>query len=215
MKIRVKEWNETMNVEPFNFITMKTKKITYLIAAFLLMALVTPSSAQSRKKTTTKTTIKTVTKSPGRVSSKKVVYKTPSKKVVSVRTVPNKTIIKHNGQNYYYSNNKYYTTSRGRYIAIAPKIGFRVKTLPTNYREIQFNNRIYFYVEGTFYQQNNADYEVVEPEIGTLVYELPDGYEKVTIDGLNYYEFANILYEKVQVDGARAYEVVGVIDMEY
>ena len=56
--------------------------------------------------------------------------------------------------------------------------------------------------------------EVVEPEIGTVVYELPDGYEKVTIDGLTYYEYANILYEKIQLDGSRAYEVVGIIDME-
>ena len=38
--------------------------------------------------------------------------------------------------------------------------------------------------------------------------------EKVTIDGLTYYEYANILYEKIQLDGSRAYEVVGIIDME-
>jgi hypothetical protein len=194
---------------------MKTNTKTYVVLALFLVAFVLPSTAQTRKRTTTKTTVsRKVTKTPGRVSSKKVVYKTPTKKVVSVRTVPNRTVVKHNGQDYYYSNNRYYTASRGRYIAIAPKVGFRIRTLPSNSVRVNFNNHIYFNVAGTFYQQANSQYEVVEPEIGTLVYELPDGYEKVTIDGLTYYEYSNILYEKVQVDGSRAYEVVGIIDME-
>ena len=194
---------------------MKTNTKTYAILGLLLIAFALPSNAQTRKRTTTKTTTtRTVTKTPGRVSSKKVVYRTPTKKVVSVRSVPNKTVVRHNGQNYYYANNKYYTASRGRYIAIAPKVGFRINTLPANSVRVRFNNRLYFNVGGTFYIEANSGYEVVEPEIGTVVYELPDGYEKVTIDGLTYYEYANILYEKIQLNGSRAYEVVGIIDME-
>ncbi|WP_299317176.1 DUF6515 family protein [uncultured Maribacter sp.] len=191
---------------------MKTNTKTYVILGLFLIAFALPSTAQTRKKTATKTT--TVTKTPGRVSSKKVQYKTPKKKVVAVRTVPNKTVVKHNGQSYYYSNNKYYTASRGRYIAIAPKIGFRINSLPPNYARVRFNNHLYFNVGGTFYVEANSGYEVVDPEIGTVVSELPDGYEKVTIDGFTYYEYSNILYEKIQVNGSRAYEVVGIIDME-
>ena len=55
---------------------------------------------------------------------------------------------------------------------------------------------------------------VVDPEVGTIVYELPDDYEKVEIDGVTYFEYANVLYKKVQIDGTRAYEVVGLIEME-
>ncbi|WP_435181694.1 DUF6515 family protein [Cellulophaga omnivescoria] len=99
-------------------------------------------------------------------------------------------------------------------IAIAPKVGFRINVLPTNYKRVRFNNRNYYNVQGIFYVQINNQYEVVDPEVGTIVYELPSNYEKVTIDGQTYYEFANVLYEKVQVNGTRAYEVVGIIDMD-
>ncbi|SHK20909.1 hypothetical protein SAMN04488007_2374 [Maribacter aquivivus] len=196
---------------------MKTNTKTYVVLGLFLVAFALPSTAQTRKKTATKTTTTrttTVTKTPGRVSSKRVQYRTPTKKVVSVRTVPNRSIVKHNGQNYYYANNRYYTQSRGRYIAIAPKIGFRIQSLPPNYARVRFNNHLYFNVGGTFYVEANSGYEVVDPEIGTVVSELPDGYEKVTIDGFTYYEYSNILYEKIQVNGSRAYEVVGIIDME-
>ncbi|MUH36155.1 hypothetical protein D9O36_09900 [Zobellia amurskyensis] len=195
---------------------MKANIKTYVLSSVLLVAFVVSTNAQTRKRTTTTTrTTTTIAKSvPNRVSSRRVEYKTPKKKVVSVRSVPNKTVIRHQGQSYYYSNNKFYTSSRGRYIVIAPKIGFRIKTLPSNYSRVRFNNQVYYNVSGTFYTLNNTEYEVVEPEIGTLVYELPDGHEKVTIDGQTYYEYANILYEKVQVQGTRAYEVVGIVEME-
>ncbi|SIQ65064.1 DUF6515 family protein [Maribacter ulvicola] len=196
---------------------MKSNTKTYTVLGLLLVALAIPSTAQTRKRTVTKMTTTrttTVAKTPGRVSSKKVQYRTPTKKIVSVRTVPNSAVIKHNGQNYYYSNNRYYTASRGRYISIAPKVGFRIHRLPQNYVRINFNNHLYFNVDGIFYVASNAGYEVVEPEIGTIVYELPDGYEKVIVDNLTYYEYSNILYEKVQVDGSRAYVVVGIVDME-
>jgi hypothetical protein len=193
---------------------MKTK--TYAALALLLIGVIIPSTAQDRKRTTTKTTTtRTVTKTPGKVSSKKVEYRTPTKKVVSVRSIPNRTIVKHNGQDYYYANNRYYTSSRGRYISIAPKVGFRIHTLPPNFVRVQFNNHRYFNVGGTFYIESNSGYEVVDPEIGTVVYELPEGYEKVTIDGLTYFEYSNIIYEKIQIDGSRAYEVVGIIEMDY
>lgn len=148
------------------------------------------------------------------MSSTKVTYKKPTKKVTSVRSLPKKTVVKYKDQNYYYANNRYYTQSRGRYIVIAPKVGFRINVLPSNYRSVRFNNRNYYNADGIFYIQINNQYEVVDPEVGTIVYELPDDYEKVTIDGQTYYEYANILYEKVQIDGIRAYEVVGIIDIE-
>ncbi|MFZ1808879.1 MAG: DUF6515 family protein [Cyclobacteriaceae bacterium] len=184
---------------------MKTLIKVYILPAVLLVAFTCQVAAQKKRN---------IKISSGKVPSTKVIYKTPQKKVVSVRTIPNRTVIKYKNQNYYYANNKYYTQSRGRYIVIAPKVGFRIKVLPVNYKRIRFNTYNYYYAQGIFYVQINNDYEVVDPEVGTVVDELPADYEKVTIDGETYYEYANILYEKVQVNGARAYEVVGIIDME-
>ncbi|MFY0714084.1 hypothetical protein J1D01_10435 [Seonamhaeicola sp. NFXS20] len=194
---------------------MKTLIKTYVLPAFLIFAFTaTSAEAQGRRTSSNTKVVTTKSKILRRVPSSKVTYKKPTRKVVAVRNLPNKTIIKHKGQNYYYSNNRFYTNARGRYIAIPPKIGFRVNVLPQNFKRIRFNNHLYFLANGIFYIQVNNVYEVVEPEVGTIVYELPDDSEKVTIDGLTYYEYANVLYEKVQVDGTRAYEVVGFIEME-
>ena len=198
---------------------MKTHIKTYVLSVAFLLALTTQVLAQkkhvSNTKEITKTTKRTVAiKNNKKISSNKVTYKTPKKKVVSVRNVPNRSVVTHKGQNYYYANNKYYTQSRGHYIVIAPKVGFRIKVLPTNYKRVQFNNHFYFNVNGIFYTQTNNEYEVVDPEVGTVVYELPGDYEKVILNDQTYYEYANVLYEKVQVDGTRAYEVVGIIDMD-
>lgn len=194
---------------------MKTLIKAYILPTVLLVAFAAQTEAQTRrstsnKKVTTTTTKRTVAK---RVPITKVTYKTPKRKVVSVRNVQNKTVVTHRGQNYYYANNKYYTQSRGRYIVIAPKVGFRIKTLPVNYKRVRYNNHNYYNAHGIFYIQINNQYEVVDPEVGTIVYELPDDYEKVVINDETYYEYANILYEKVQIDGTRAYEVVGIIEM--
>lgn len=191
---------------------MKTIKI-YALSSLLMMIFMAHATAQTRSNTNNKKTtiVKTVSR---RVPSTKVQYRTPTRKVVSVRTIPNRTMIKHQGQEYFYDNNKYYTQSRGRYIVIAPKVGFRVRTLPANYKRIRFNNYNYYTTQGVFYIQVNNEYEVVDPEVGTIVYELPSDYEKVTIDGQSYYEYANILYEKIQVNGTRAYQVVSIIDVK-
>lgn len=194
---------------------MKILIKAYVLPAILLIAFTAQVSAQTRRNTKEKTVVTTTTKRTvaKKIPSNKVTYKTPKKKVVSVRTVPNRTVVKYKGQNYYYANNKYYTQSRGRYIVIAPKVGFRIKVLPTNYKRVRFNSHNYYNVHGIFYTQVNNEYEVVDPEVGTIVYELPEDYEKVVINDETFYEYANILYEKVQVDGTRAYEVVGIIEM--
>ncbi len=197
------------------------KRISTIIKAFILpsffmMAISVPLSAQSSRGTTKrKAKSETKAKKVNRnVPTKNVTYTKPKKKVVSRRNVPNRTVINHKGQKYYYDNHKYYTQSRGHYVVIPPKVGFRIKVLPPNYRRVPFRNYNYYNAYGIFYIQINNEYEVVDPEIGTIVYELPDDYEKVIIDGETYYEYANILYEKIQVNGARAYEVVGFIEME-
>ncbi|MBP0902369.1 DUF6515 family protein [Mariniflexile gromovii] len=197
---------------------MKTLIKVYAVSTLFLIAGVSQVSAQSRRSSTTnsnnKTTTVTRTVTTNRIPSSKVTYKTPQRKVVAVRTLPNRTVVKQNGQDYYYANNKYYTQSRGSYIVIAPKVGFRINSLPANYVRVKHNNFNYYNAQGIFYVQVNNAYEVVDPEMGTIVYELPIDYEKVVIDGQTYYEYANILYEKVQVNGTRAYEVVGIIDMQ-
>ncbi|WP_188464060.1 DUF6515 family protein [Bizionia arctica] len=202
---------------------MKAHIKVYLLPVLFLICL--QVSAQTIRNTNVKTTTKSVAKSntqtnkkvqtfSKKVPSSKVTYKTKQKKVASVRNVPNKTKISYQGQNYYYANNRYYTQSRGSYIVIAPKVGFKIKTLPSNYVRVNYNTYNYYNAQGVFYVQTNNVYEVVDPEIGTLVYELPDDSEKVVIDGERYYEYANILYERVKVNDKRAYEVVGIIDME-
>lgn len=200
---------------------MKAFMKNFALPSLFMVVLTTQVSAQNnRSSNTNDRTVKasgTTTKKSivnGRVPSNTVTFKKTQKKIVSVRNVPNKTVVNYNGQKYYYANNKYYTQSSGRYIPIAPKVGFRIQTLPVNYKKVHFNNYNYFNSNGIFYIQINNEYEVVDPAVGTIVYELPADYEKVVIDGSTYYEYANILYEKVQVEGARAYEVVGIIDME-
>ncbi|MBU2938514.1 hypothetical protein KO494_03080 [Lacinutrix sp. C3R15] len=196
---------------------MKTFIKTFILPIVCIVAFSATTTAQTRRTTNAKTVVTTTTKKTtanSRIPRSKVTYKKATRKVVSVRNVPNKTVVKHKGQNYYYANNKFYTQSRGRYIVIAPKVGFRVKALPDHYKRIAYNNGFYFNANGIFYVQINNEYEVVDPEIGTVVYELPEDYEKVSIDNQTYYEYANVLYEKVQVDGVRAYEVVGIIDID-
>lgn len=165
----------------------------------------TQKSKQTDKKAITK-------KVNHRVPSKSVKYKKEKRKVESVRKLPTKTLVKHKGNNYYYSNNKYYTYSSGAYINIVPKTGFRIKILPKGYKTVNHLNRRYFWANGIFYYQVNNEYEVVEPEIGTIIYELSNDYSQVTIDGFSYYEYSNVLYEKIQYNGTRAYEVVGFIE---
>ncbi|GAF03058.1 DUF6515 family protein [Saccharicrinis fermentans] len=191
---------------------MKILLKTYVISSLLLVALTSQVSAQSRRYTKNKKESKVIISK--RIPSTKVKYKKPSRKVVTVRSLPAKTVIKHKGRMYYYANNKYYTRSSDRYIVIAPQVGFRIKVLPSNFKRVHFNSYDYFYANGIFYTQIEAGYEVVEPKVGTIVYELPNDFEKVVINDEIYYEYANILYEKVQVDGTRAYEIVGIIDME-
>ena len=206
-------------LEPKILEIMKAFIRIYSLSVLLALAFVTQASGQSvgnsNSKTNRDTKTTTVRKTVyNKVPSTKVTYKTPMRKVVSVRSVPNKKVIKYKGQDYYYANNKYYTQSSGRYIEIAPKIGFRLNSLPSGYKRVNYNNYNYYNAQGVFYVQINNEYEVVEPELGTIVYELPEDYEKVAIDGMEYYEYASILYEKVQINGTRAYEVVGFIDME-
>lgn len=197
---------------------MKTlyKTITSIgIVALLVFGVSATANAQSRnysKNTSKRNSLKLNRNS--RISSSRVNYKRPTKKVVAVRNIPNRKVVTHRGVNYYYANNRFYTYSRGRYVNIAPRVGFRISTLPRIHTRIVFNNHVFFNVDGIFYSQVDEGYEVVEPEVGTIVYELPTETEKVEIDGLTYYEYANVLYEKVQVDGTRAYEVVGIIELE-
>ncbi|GLR17568.1 DUF6515 family protein [Portibacter lacus] len=181
-----------------------------LFIALGIFAVSTNANAQNRnaKKAHVVTTKKVV-----KVKRSNVKFKTPKKKVVTVRTLPNKKVIKHQNQNYYFANNRYYSYSGGRYIPYTPKVGFRTKLLPIGYVTVHFNNHPYYVHNGIFFAKYNNEYEVIDPEVGTIVSELPEDAEKVIIDGGTFYEYADILYERIQVDGRRAYEVVGILEM--
>lgn len=193
---------------------MRTLIKAFVLPTLFLVGFNLQVSAQHQQNHNTKG--KSVKKSQPKkvIKSAHVVYKKPTRKVVSVRTLPTRTVIVHRGHNYYYANNNYYTQSRGHYIRIAPMVGFRINILPSNYRKVRYNNHDYYNANGVFYRQIDTEYEVINPEIGTIIYELPNDYEKVDIDGITYYEYANVLYEKIQIDGTRAYEVVGIIETE-
>ena len=188
------------------------KNIIKISSLLVFLFIVSVPEMATAQKTGGSKKVVVINKENRRVSSKQVVYKKPNKKVVAVRTLPNRTVVKFKDVNYYFANNKFYTYSGGRYIAIAPKKGFRIQTLPVGYVKVKHPRRDYFWFNGAFFIQVNNAYEVVEPEVGTIIYELPKDYERVTIEGYTYYEFSNVLYEKIQIDGTRAYEVVGFID---
>lgn len=141
-----------------------------------------------------------------------VKFKSSKKKVVAVKTLPDKKVIHHKGQNVYFANNRYYSYTGGHYVLTTPRVGFRTNILPVGYKIIKHNKRNYFFHGGIFFVQYGTEYEVVNPEIGTIVYELPDGYDRVTIDGATYYEYGEVLYERIQLNGSRAYEVVGFLE---
>jgi hypothetical protein len=190
---------------------MKNLRKIYIATAALVFTIATTQNAiaQNRNKNTKTVTAKRDYK---HVPSKNVNYANSRKKVVAVRSIPNRTVIKHNGSNYYYSGNRYYSYSSGRYIPIAPKIGFRITTLPAGYQRLQYRNTNYFWYNGIFYTGSTNSYQVVQPEIGTVINELPADAERVEIDGYTYYELNNVLYEKTQVNGQRAYEVIGFVE---
>ncbi|TVZ16518.1 DUF6515 family protein [Maribacter sp. MAR_2009_72] len=190
---------------------MKTtlNSIPIILALIMLVSFSEKTYAQNSRRTGKTVIIK---KDNPRIPSSRVVYKKPKKKIVAVRTLPKRTTIVHRGNNYYYSGNRFYTYSGGRYIVIAPKVGFRIQTLPAGFIRINRPSRTYYWANGVFYAPINDQYEVVDPEIGTVIQELPDGYERVEIDGYTYYEFSNVLYEAIQINGTRAYEVVGFVD---
>ncbi|MDO6737262.1 DUF6515 family protein [Wenyingzhuangia sp. 2_MG-2023] len=178
------------------------------ITMMVLMLIGGTSEGFSQKKTK-----KTVVVQNRSISRAKVVYKTPRKKVVTVRSLPKSTIaIKHNGATVHYDQNHFYRMNGGRYMPIVPSIGLHIKALPVGYRVVIFNGRRYYNSNGVFFVKMNNDYEVVNPEIGTITYELPSDAEKVLVDGQTMYEYNNVLYEKIQVDGTRAYEVIGFVE---
>lgn len=192
-------------------------RISSILLAFSFLFVMNNQKAHAQKdyRKSTKKSTKGISKNSTsrRVKSKTVTYKKPTRKVTSVRTLQNKRTIRHNSANYYYANNRFYNYSGGRYTAIIPKVGFRIKQFPTGYKTIRHGNFNYRWLHGMFYLlRNNNEYEIVEPEIGTIIYELPNNYDRVVINGSTYYEFSNVLYEKIQSNGTRAYEVVGFIE---
>ena len=187
----------------------KLKSIPFIVALFLFISIAENTYAQNSKRINRTIIIK---KDNKRVSSSRVNYKKPKRKVATVRTLPQRTVVNHRGNNYYYAGNRFYTYSSGRYIVIAPKVGFRIKTLPTGFITINRPTRNYYWAHGIFYTNINNEFEVVEPEIGTVIYELPYDFERVEIDGYTYYEYSNVLYESIQINGTRAYEVIGFIE---
>jgi hypothetical protein len=183
------------------------------LAVLLITGFTTYGFAQNRntKRTTVTKKVITTTKTKP-ISRSRVVYKTPKRKVVSVRSISKSSVsIKHNGISVFYDNNNFFRLNGGRYLPVVPTTGFQIRTLPNGYKRINHNNRSFFTHNGIYFVKVNNYYEVVTPEIGTIIYELPKDSEKVTIDGAKYYEFNNVLYEKVQINGTRAYEVIGFI----
>ncbi len=184
----------------------------YLKFGFAFILGIACTNSGFAQKRVTKTTKVSVVKSRP-VLRNNVVYATPRKKIVTVRTLPKPyVVIKQNGNNFYYDNSKFYRLNGGRYVPGFPSVGLRINVLPVGFKTVIFNGRKFYTQNGIYFVKYQNDYEVIKPEIGTIVDELPSNTEKVIVDGITLYEYNDVLYEKIQVNGVRAYEVVGNIE---
>ena len=113
-------------------------------------------------------------------------------------------------RNYFYHGGLFYNYIGNTYSVIAPPIGIRIRELPMGYTRIVFGGIPHYYYMGAYYRGDGSEYETVEPTMGMIVPELPqDNVQQVTINGINYYEYDNILYKEVVTNNGVRYKVVG------
>ncbi len=181
------------------------KLFNILAVALLLITTTVSTSAQSSKKKSTPTTKKGIVAQPS-----KVVYKNPAPSVKAVHKLPSTSItINNKGVNFHASNGRYYRHDGGRYIAVAPPRGMRIRTLPIGYSIVRLLDATYYYYQGVYYAQSGKEYVVVNAPEDIIVATLPEETEQITYEGKDYYIYMSDIYAVVITPDGKAFKKVG------
>ena len=160
-----------------------------------------------------------------RIDRKKHYYRPPGAKPIYhyqrpgyvVRRLPRLAItLSLGGILFYYADGLYYRHHDGTYIVTAPPVGLIVTNLPVGYTVFVYSGRTYYYYADVYYIWDTRynGYRVVEApldyatyEPGEIVDELPDGAYSVTINGVQYYRYADIYFMQA-IQGDRIVYIV-------
>jgi len=136
------------------------------------------------------------------------------------------------GYPYYYYNSVFYRrTDDEQYEIVAPPIGAKVNSIPSDAQVVVINGNKYFESNGTYYQEevdsnNQVSYLVVgtdgvlnqpstpqtvyQPTVGDVVPQLPANCDAVYLNGQKYFESTDhVYYQEVIEEGKTAYKIVG------
>ena len=136
------------------------------------------------------------------------------------------------GYPYYYYNSVFYRrTEDNQYEIVAPPIGAKVNSIPSDAKVVTINGNKYYECNGTYYQEqvdanNNVVYVVIgtngvlnqpstpqvvqEPEVGDIVPQLPANSTAVYLNGQKYFESPDhVYYQEVIENGQTSYKIVG------
>lgn len=119
---------------------------------------------------------------------------------------------------FYYADGLYYRHHDSGFIVTVPPVGLVVHTLPVGYTVFVHSGRTYYYYADVYYTWDtyrNA-YRVVRPPVayydvefapGQVLDSLPDGAYSVTIDGAQYYHYADTYFMQA-IQGDRIVYIV-------
>ncbi len=194
---------------------MRTKLFNIVTLALLSITVSTATAApkqEPKKQTTSKK--QTTVKKGITVQPSKVVYKKPTPTVKATFSLPSTSItISNKGVNLHLSNGRYYRQDAGRYIAVAPPRGMKIRALPAGYVALSMMGMAYYYYEGIYYQQSGKEYVVVNAPEDIVVSSLPEETEQVTYEGKDYYIYNNDIYSVVITPDGKAFKKVGELDI--
>jgi len=118
---------------------------------------------------------------------------------------------------FYYADGIYYRRAASGYIVSVPPVGMVVSTLPIGYTVYMVGGRTYYYYADVYYvwDDPHTGYRVVSPPAdtsgylpGDIVETLPDGAYSVTVNGRQYFRYADVYFLQAIQNGAVVYVVV-------
>jgi len=134
-----------------------------------------------------------------------------------IRTLPRVAVtLSLGGLFFYYADGIYYRHAVSGFIVSVPPVGLFVPTLPPAHTVFIVDGHTYYYYADVYYVWDNSHtaYRVVNaPEVvgdyrpGDIVDTLPDGAYTVTIDGKQYYRYADVYFMQA-IQGDRIVYIV-------
>jgi len=119
------------------------------------------------------------------------------------------------GAPYYYVNGVYYAPAASGYTVVPAPVGASVEHPPAQVTNVYVNDEDLGYANGTYYKQEPAakeggdpSYKVVTPPVGATVQTLPKDAKPKTVDGTEYYEYADTYYQVFHSGSKVVYMVV-------